>query len=121
MDFCTPTSTFRTTSCGSSISAVPHLAFCAEPASSPHSEATPFYSSYNISPSKKGNPSLFNDILSERNNVATLIRKHWKKTGQSYNVDVVQIVENEKVERSEVVRQLSRWEMYVPFVLASRA
>ncbi|CDR41594.1 hypothetical protein NBRC10512_007702 [Rhodotorula toruloides] len=71
---------------------------------------TPFYSTYTIKP-LENNPSAFPNVLSDRSPEAVALQKHWKQGRIWHTIDVVGTAEAEGIERSKLVRQISRWEM----------
>ena len=70
---------------------------------------TPFYSQYALKPSKESHR--FKEIESDSSPIAKVIRNYWKKGTTWYNLDVVEVVEGAKVDRSDVIRTVNRWEM----------
>ncbi|ORY63806.1 ATP-dependent DNA helicase [Leucosporidium creatinivorum] len=69
---------------------------------------TPFYSTYAIKPSSE--PTRFHDILDDNSPLAQAIRKHWKKGSTWCTLDIVSVIEGDGFDRTEIVRQINRWE-----------
>lgn len=73
---------------------------------------TPFYSTYTIKP-LENNPSTFPNVLNDQSPEARALQRHWKQGRIWHTIDVVGTAEAEGIERSKLVRQISRWEMCV--------
>ncbi|OCH96064.1 ATP-dependent DNA helicase [Obba rivulosa] len=68
---------------------------------------TPFFSFYDISASSKGMQA----ILTDNSEAAQIIRRYWRPKGGGYQIDVVNAAEWGKVDRVELARTISGWEM----------
>lgn len=71
---------------------------------------TPFYSTYSLKSTSK-EPQRISEAVNDPSPIAQAIRKHWKKGTIWYNIDVMAVVENEKVDRSDVIKVVNRWQM----------
>ncbi|KAI0669791.1 ATP-dependent DNA helicase [Trametes maxima] len=69
---------------------------------------TPFYSIYDIS-SKSANG--MQQVMADNSPAAKAIRTHWKSRGSGYQIDMVSTAEYSKIDRSELARTVSNWEL----------
>ncbi|KZT06011.1 ATP-dependent DNA helicase [Laetiporus sulphureus 93-53] len=71
---------------------------------------TPFYSVYEISARTDDGWAM---VLEDRSPAATAIREHWKcnRKGDTYKIDVVTAAEYSKIDRAEIARQVSNWQI----------
>lgn len=67
---------------------------------------TPFYSTYTLKPAQ-----YWTNVTSDKSAAAVAIRKHWKQGTALYTVDVAATVDASGMDRQELVKTLSRWEM----------
>ncbi|TNY20349.1 ATP-dependent DNA helicase [Rhodotorula diobovata] len=70
---------------------------------------TPFYSSYQLKPSS--NPAAFKQIENDPSKEARAIRSHWKVGKIWHTIDVVPAAEDAGLQRADLVRCISRWEL----------
>lgn len=75
----------------------------------PCSATTPFYSSYQLKPSS--NPAAFKQIENDPSKEARAIRSHWKVGKIWHTIDVVPAAEDAGLQRADLVRCISRWEL----------
>ncbi|GAA5874026.1 hypothetical protein JCM3774_001587 [Rhodotorula dairenensis] len=71
---------------------------------------TPFYQEYNIKP-LAANPGAFQHLLDDQSREAVALRANWKPGRVWHSIDVVATAESADLERADLVRQISRWEL----------
>lgn len=74
------------------------------------SATTPFYQEYNIKPLAT-NPAAFQQLMNDESREAAALRSNWKAGRTWHSIDVVATAEKTNMERTDLVRQISRWEL----------
>ncbi|KAI0778291.1 ATP-dependent DNA helicase [Trametes elegans] len=69
---------------------------------------TPYFSLYDISAKT---PAGWQKVMSDTSPAATAIRTYWRPKGSGYQVDMVTAAEHSKIDRAELARTISVWEM----------
>ncbi|GAA5971426.1 hypothetical protein JCM8115_000209 [Rhodotorula mucilaginosa] len=72
---------------------------------------TPFYQEYNIKPLAT-NPAAFQQLMDDKSREAVALRGNWKPGRTWHSIDVVATAEMTNMERADLVRQISRWELH---------
>ncbi|KAF8078699.1 ATP-dependent DNA helicase [Lyophyllum atratum] len=68
---------------------------------------TPFYAVYEIIPRGNG----WGSILSNKSKIAVAIRSHCRPKGQKYEIDIVDAASTSGLDKVELTRQISNWEL----------
>ncbi|GLB36075.1 putative ATP-dependent DNA helicase [Lyophyllum shimeji] len=68
---------------------------------------TPFYSVYEITPRGNG----WTSILTNKSKVANAIRSHCRPKGQKYEIDLVNAASAAGLDRTELAKQITAWEL----------
>ncbi|GAA5876287.1 hypothetical protein JCM1840_003607 [Sporobolomyces johnsonii] len=71
---------------------------------------TPFYQTYTLKPSE-ANPSLFQQVVESNTPEGKSMRNTWKVGKIWHTVDVPAAAEDGNLDRSDIVRQISKWEL----------
>ncbi|GAA5925627.1 hypothetical protein JCM1841_004791 [Sporobolomyces salmonicolor] len=71
---------------------------------------TPFYQTYTLKPTE-ANPSLFQRVVDSNTPEGESIRNTWKAGTIWHTVDVLAAAEHGSLDRQDIVRQISKWEL----------
>ncbi|CEQ41297.1 SPOSA6832_03018, partial [Sporobolomyces salmonicolor] len=74
------------------------------------SAVTPFYQTYTLKPTE-ANPSLFQRVVDSNTPEGESIRNTWKAGTIWHTVDVLAAAEHGSLDRQDIVRQISKWEL----------
>lgn len=69
---------------------------------------TPFYTIYDLAPSRGDG---WSKVMADKSPAAITIRKHWTAKASGYQIDTVSTATYAKIDRTEIAKQISIWEL----------